>query len=128
MTALQNLTASWQTLFQLVPLLAKGVDIGQHPAKHKLGRGRGDAGPLTLENFLPLASALDSHTVDFGSDAIDVPACSVPRFEGRSSAQNKNEESRLPVILRESTFVCMQTILEIATWLISFAPAMEPGS
>jgi len=61
-----------QFCLEPVPLGTQVVDLGVHPAKEEFSRGRRDPRPLELEDFLPLALDLDAHTVDFGSDLVEV--------------------------------------------------------
>jgi hypothetical protein len=53
-----------------VPLGAKVVDFGMHPAEEEFSRGRGDPRPLELEDFLALPGHLDAHSLDFSPDMV----------------------------------------------------------
>jgi hypothetical protein len=61
-----------QLLLEPITLSTKAVYLGVHSGQEEFGRGRGDPGPLKLEDFFPLALHLDAHAFDFGSDMVEV--------------------------------------------------------
>ena len=72
-----------QIFLEPVPLGAHIVYFSQHSTEEDFGRCRGNPRPLELEDFLPLASNLDAHVVDFPSDEVEVWHFGpVAQFEG----------------------------------------------
>lgn len=55
---------------ELVALGAKVVDLVEHPLEKGLGRSRGNAGSLELEDLLAVSPDLGSHAPDFRTHVV----------------------------------------------------------
>ncbi len=54
----------------LVALRAKVIDVRLHPRQQRFGRQGADPGTLQGQNLFPLATDLQPHSLDFGSEAL----------------------------------------------------------
>lgn len=77
-------------LLERVPLLTKGVDLGQHSSEQGFRRGRPDTRSLELEDLLPLPPDLYPHALDLAPDVVDVRH--VPPRELEDGMRTKKEQ------------------------------------
>jgi NAD(P)-dependent dehydrogenase (short-subunit alcohol dehydrogenase family) len=82
--------------FQPVAFDAEPVDPVEHPLQQGFRRGRGDAGPLQLQDFLALAPDLRAHPLDFPADGVKLHHALAPPAPLRSAGAERRSAA-LPV-------------------------------